>query len=230
MAIGNKNQNFSNKNVHYVNVITKDDAGKDIKPYFSFKRRGEDGPNGEKVYNEVAKENQFSGTLVKVEPYDREVKNTSATQPRVRVVFEDGDDQYYLDLSYTILSRSFFNCLLSLETRENINVSIYQTKPNDKGKVFPQMSVWVGDTFSKDSMVRWKYEISDLPKIKKVKVKGQEMSDTEDVDNFFRDKLTEKFANFGKEEAAPAEKSKKTEKTEKKAGKTQEVADEDVPF
>lgn len=204
MPIGNKNRNGnSDKKMIFVNAIVKDEKKLPIKPYFSFKENtGESG--GKKVYTEIAKDTSFSGNLIKVEPYKKTIKNNNIEQPFVKVLFEDDDSIYFLDMGYTILSRSFFNCLLSLESLEGININLYQTKPNDKGQVFPQISVWQGD-----KMIRWLYAKEDLPAIKKVKIKGAEMSDTEDVDNFFREKLEQKFANIAITPSAGKPKAKK---------------------
>jgi hypothetical protein len=216
MAIGNKNNNYDNKNVYFVNIVTKekgeDGKEKEVKPYFLFLKK-----NGEK-YEEFARNTAFSGHLSKVGLGEREVKGTKVD--RVKVFIEDGDDVYILDQGYTILSRSFYNSLLSLESRENININIYQTKPNDKGNVFPQISLWQAD-----KLVRWKYEKSDLPEIKKVKVKGKEMSDTEDVDNFFKAKLGEKFKSLGNQDKSTATSTPQTP-----VAPSNEVSDEDVPF
>jgi hypothetical protein len=228
MPIGNKNRNNdSNKKMLFVNTRTKDEDDKDIKPYFSFlESTGE--ANGKKTYGEIAKDPSFSGSIVKVEAYEREIKSKGVKQPRVKIIFEDDDTAYYLDMSYTILSRSFFNCLLSLDSLEDISVNIYQTKPNDKGKVYPQISVW-----QNDKMVRWLYTKDELPVIKKVKVKGQEMSDTEDVDNFFRDKLNAKFSNTSSSKSSV--KNDDDSKDSVKKVKTKSVVtspenDEDIPF
>jgi len=224
MPIGNPNRSDSNKKMIFVTVITKDENDMDVKPYFSFKAGIGEDKDGKKQYEEIAKDNAFSGTLVKVEPYEKEIKSKGIKQPRVKVLFEDEDSVYYMDLSYTILSRSFFNSLLSLNSTEDLSLSIYQTKPNDKNKVYPQMSLRQGS--AKDNMVRWLYDRSELPEIKKVKVKGQEMSDTEDVDNFFRDKLSEKFAEISKlGGSAPAPKAKKESKVSDES-----LTDSDLPF
>ena len=224
MAIGNKNKNYDNKNAHFVNVVTKDAEDKDIKPYFSFRKK-----TGDKEYTEVAKDTSFSGTLAKVLTHEREYQGVKS--PRVKIIFEDGDDSYILDMSYTILSRSLFNSLLSLESMEELILQIYQTKPNDKGKVYPQMSLRQGE---KGVMIRWKYTREELPEIKKVKIKGKEMSDTEDVDNFFRDKLIEKFDSGASHSApsAPAASTKADTTKATKANKSTkaELDEETLPF
>lgn len=236
MPIGNQNRNGnSNKKMVFVNAITKDENDQDIKPFFSFKEKTGEDANGKKIYTEIAKDTSFSGNLTKVEAYEKEIKSKGIKQPRVKILFEDEDTIYYMDMSYTILSRSFFNSLLSLNSLEDLSLQIYHTKPNEKGKVYPQMSLRQGA--GKDNMVRWLYAKDDLPPIKKVKVKGQEMSDTEDVDNFFRDKLNAKFADISTigagsdTDAEPAVPAPKTTPKTKVKSKTQEgVDDQDVPF
>ena len=220
MAIGNKNtNNYENKNVYFINVVTKekgeDGKEKDVKPYFSFRQK-----TGE-VYNEVQKNNAFSGAISKVSTYERD--GTAGKTPRVRIIVEDGDDVYFLDFGYTILSRSVFNSLLSLETLEDIAFQIYQTKPNDKGEMFPQISIRQGE--GRDNMVRWKFNKDDLPEVKKVRINGKMQSDTEAIDLFFRDKINAKFSNF-----ASSTKPKTSTRPAAAPVTEDSPSDSDVPF
>lgn len=233
MPIGNKNRTNSDKKMIFVNIVTKDKDDKDIRPYFSFKEGTGEGPDGKKIYSEVAKDTAFSGNLIKVETYDKEIKSKNIIQPRVKILFEDEDSIYYADVSYTILSRSLFNSLLSLQSMEDLSLSIYWTKPNDKNKVYPQLCLRQGE--GKDNMVRWLYSKEELPEIKKVKIKGKEMSDTEDIDNFFREKLNEKFATMpeasdksGKAAGKSASKPKSASKTVK--DDDDQAGDSEIPF
>jgi len=82
-------------------------------------------------------------------------------------------------------------------------------------------------------MVKWKYAMDELPETKRVRVRGQDLLDTEEVDKFFADKLNEKFNGTG--EPAPAA-AKPTSKPKAKKPAKEDVEledqgiDDDVPF
>ena len=196
MAIGNKNA-VSNKNTFSVRTIVKDADKKPIDPYFSFVQKI-DGK-----YTEVQQSKSFDGVLVGVTTKIEEYQGNPIKKVTLKI--EDDTDAYYLDFSYTILSRSVFNCLLSVNIGQHLKFSLYQTKPNDKGQRFPQISLWLPvDGSDKDELVRWKHGVDALPKVKKVRVKGQDISDTEDIDNFFEAALQEHFSG---KRSAPAPKT-----------------------
>lgn len=220
-------QNEYNGSVFFVKPVTKIEK-KAVEPYFSFKKKVE------AAYKETQQSKAFSGNLEKVETYEREWEGVKSTCVKTTIV--DGEEKYVLDMPFSIMSRSVFNSLLSLESYENLKFTIYLTKPKagGDGKRFPQISVWQGDT-----LVKWQYAIADLPETKKVRLKGQDMLDTEDLDLFFIEKINEKFGNGGKKaESAPAAPDKKAAATStKKAAPTKsskvedsDPSDSEVPF
>lgn len=213
-------QNEYNGKVYFVKAVTKEDDVQ-CEPYFAFKQK----VDGE--YKVVQKDKGFSGNLEKVETYEREWKGVKSTNVKITLV--DGEEKYVWDTPFSILSRSVFNTLLGLESYEGLKFTIYLTKPNPakNGARYPQVSLW-----QNEQLVKWKYGMDELPAVKKVRVKGQDMSDTEDVDNFFIKELNNKFSGKAtapakKTEAAPA--AKKSTK-----GKSQpidsEESDSEIPF
>jgi hypothetical protein len=212
-------QNEYNGKIFYVKAVTKEEDAQ-CEPYFAFKQK----VDGE--YKVVQKDKGFSGALEKVETYEREWKGVKSTNVKVTVV--DNDEKYVWDAPFSILSRSVFNTLLGLESYENLKFTIYLTKPNaaKAGARYPQISVW-----QNDQLVKWKYELSELPAIKKVRVKGQDMSDTEDIDNFFIKALNEKFSGSIKA-SAPAKKAESPAPAPKKTtkGKPQPTEDDSDPY
>jgi hypothetical protein len=198
--IGSNNE-YTGK-VFFVKTVTKVDK-KQVDPYFSFKQKVGD------KYEEVNKSTAFSGNLEKVETYEREWEGVKSTNVKISVV--DGDEKYIADFPFSIVSRSVFNTLLGLESYEGLKFTIYLTKPNAAkgGARYPQISIWQGE-----QLCKWKYGIEDLPPTKKVRVKGQDLMDTEDVDNFFIEKINEKFSskNAVKADKKPTAAKKPVEK------------------
>lgn len=212
--IGSNNE-YSGK-VFFVKTVTKVDK-KAVDPYFSFKQKVGD------KYEEVNKSTAFSGNLEKVETYEREWEGVKSTNVKITVV--DGDEKYIADFAFSILSRSVFNTLLGLESYEGLKFTIYLTKPNAAkgGARYPQISIWQGE-----QLCKWKYAIEDLPPTKKVRVRGTDMMDTEEVDLFFVKALNEKFS--GKNAVKADKKPSAKKESAKPAPNDEETDDSGVPF
>lgn len=201
MALSN-GKGYSNTPLIFLNPRnSKLVDGKDVKvdPHFEISRVGAD--------NKIAKTNEtcteVSGDLIKLELKDREY-NGKVTKHAILLI-KDGADTYYLDLTYRIATRSLFNALLSLPNPKGISIGYYENK-----KGFEAFSVRQNDV-----VVKWKYEIADLPKADVIKDKKGEVvkTDYSEVDAFFEDNLRELSESFfgpakAAETAAPAAASK----------------------
>ncbi len=196
MAIGSKN-NDSGKSIFYVKTVKKDENENEIDPYFSFRQKQADGS-----YQEVQKDNSFSGKLTKVTTGEFDYKGTIT--PQVTLKVEDGNEVYVADLQLNIATRGLFNNLLSLDSTDGIRIQVYRTKPTEKsaGKRYLAYSLW-----QNDDMIKWKYLHSELPATEKVMVGKKELLDSSKVDDFFINALNAKFNGDNSASAPPAEPS-----------------------
>lgn len=101
------------------------------------------------------------------------------------------NETYLLDLRLTLLTRSLFNSLLSLESFENISMSLYQNKRGDDS--YDAVCVRQGD-----KLVNWKYKLDELPEVKIHKISGKKIVDTEELDSFYLSGLQELASKIGK--------------------------------
>lgn len=178
--LGNDNQN-SNK-FYILKVKTKNLEKQDVSPYFSVSEKGEDGK-----WKEVNQVNKVSGKLVKVDTGKRTWDEQEYDE--IKLLFSDakadegkGED-YLLDLRLNLLSRSLINGLLSLDTFDNLSVSLYQTKKADK--TYNAISLR-----QDDKMVNWRFKLDELPKVEKVKIgKGKEIADSTALDEFYLEQI-----------------------------------------
>jgi hypothetical protein len=203
MALGNNNSNDNNTLIFLKSVGAKkavDFNGKDGVPYFEVSKKIE----GE--WKSVAKVDRFSGKIrsVKVglrfDPNNKKHEKLieeygNDTSIKVEVEDAAANEVYVWKTGLTVASRGLFNRMFSLDNLENVEVSFWK---NQAGF----------DTFSlrqNGEVVKWKYDNKDCPPTKKVKVKGKEITDTEDLDAFFVEKIEEHFKQATKEEAADSE-------------------------
>jgi hypothetical protein len=123
-----------------------------------------------------------TGNVVAVEAKEGEYQGQKILS--TSVVMEDGDDLYFVTIPMNNVGRAIINKLLTLTTHDqlqNVSISVYQSKPKTEGaKTYAQGTVQVNN-----EKVEWKFDNEDLPEIKKVPFKGQLISDTTDIDNFF---------------------------------------------
>lgn len=106
-----------------------------------------------------------SGNLVKLELAQDEYEGNVSDKAKIYLSDNERNETYLLDLYFTFATRSLFNSLLSLESFDNLKVSVYNTKPNDQGKVFAAVSLRQGDT-----RIDWKYGKDETPTTKRVTI------------------------------------------------------------
>lgn len=203
MALGNK-QNNSNNKLLILKLKTADAEKKPVPVHFEITEKVDD------KWTVTGEDKDVSGTLTKIELYEREWEGV--VTPLVKIFLEDSEAQecYLLDLRYNMLSRNLFNNLLSLQSFENLKISLYDRKKEDK--TYPAVSVR-----QNDALVNWKFEIKDLPPVEKVKVGKKEVTNFDNLNDFFIAELTKLAEKVKGSEAPKAEKAEKTEKVEKVA-------------
>lgn len=220
---------------------TKDENGKAVelqKPYFEISRVNEEG----NIYKTGETATVVSGDLVSIKFKIREFEGKKTSH--IILYIKDNSsvenaETYSLDLNHRISSRSLFNALLNLESPKGIAVSIYRSKKGYESFGLEQNG----------ENVKWKYELTDLPKAEVMRNKKGEVVQTDysEVDAFFEEKLKELAESFGfntenkgakKEVAVPTAKetvasNKTTAKTVSKNEKpapADQNDDDSVPF
>ena len=204
MALGNSGGNTGT--LFILKVVDKDKDKKKVPPHFSITKKV-DG----KWTLQAETVNRVSGNLSKIEIKEQEYKGDKYNT--VSLYLRDGDESYLIDLRFNLPSRSLFNSFASLESYDNLSVTVYENKSG-----YTALGLWQGE-----KMVKWKYKLDELPVPDAVTFKGKEMHDYTKVDDFFTKVLQEiagklggsqnRVATNAASEAAPAS-----------------GGDEDVPF
>lgn len=183
MAFGKGSNRNPNRVAYSFKIKTKDLPA----PIFEVSKRDNKTEKWE-VLPESA--TNVSGKVVGLDAKD--FKHEGKLISSVNLTLEDGDDVYFITFSYTNIGRNAMNSLLNLKDFETpIEVRLYQTKPKEgkdgkEAKSFPAVAIAQGE-----ELVKWAYSLEDLPKIEKIKFKGEWQSDTTNIDEFFKTKMTE---------------------------------------
>ncbi len=173
-----KNRTPLNTNMVFLSIVSRDENDEKIKPFFRISRV---------IDSKIEKTDEtyevLSGNLYKVNFKDKVFRNQ--TTPTVDLIFKDNtqgsDETYCLNLTYRNSTRSLFNSLAGLEDFDDLEVSVYNNK---KGY----------ETFSlrqNGEKTNWKYELDELPVIKKVTINRKEESDFSEINTFFENELKE---------------------------------------
>ncbi len=177
MAFGNSNRSFGKDAVLYsFKIKTKDLPA----PVFEVSKKV--GDDYEKL-PETAK--VLSGNLISASP--KKNLHEGKEIRSINLTLQDGKDVYFLSVGETFIGRNLYNALLALKSFDDIQVQLYQSKPKPgQTKTFASVSLRQhGET------VRGLYDNkTELPAVKKVRVNGKDQSDTEQLDLFFREKMT----------------------------------------
>lgn len=177
--LGNNSQE-SNSKLYILKPKTQDAERKPVKPYFEISEKVED------KWKVTGETTSVSGELTQIVLGEREWEGNKI--PTVKVVLEDKEKKefYWLDLRYNILTRSFFNSILSLDKFDDVKVNIYQNKPKEgQTKSYANLSVR-----SHGEMVNWKYKLNELPPVEQVTVNKKVITDTTKIDEFFLKELS----------------------------------------
>lgn len=218
MALGSNNSN-SNSNVIFLQEVGHKKAvgyKKDGTPYFEVVKKV-DGK-----YTVVDKVDRFSGTLTKVSTAKRfnpekdaeRIKKWKGNPDVVIMEFVDNEagETYVWKAGLSMATRGFFNRLLTLESSENLEVSIWTGQDG------------LFDNFSlrqNGELIKWKFDKEDLPKPIEIVFKGEVQRDYTEVDKFFVDQIA------GFKVPAPASVSTPKTDTDLDAG---DQAEDEIPF
>lgn len=156
-----------------------------------------------------------SGDITKIELYTREWEGVET--PLVKIFIEDAEakETYLLDLRYNMLSRNLFNTLLSLTSFEGVSIGVYERKKEEK--TFPAVSVK-----QDGKLVNWKYKIDELPKVETVRVGKKDITNFDNLNDFFIEEL-KKLSELVKGAPAPVAKKPAAPAPEPEEG-------EEIPF
>ena len=189
MAFGTGNRSFGPKAVlHSFKIRTKDLPS----PIFEVKRKGADGkyaliPTGKsdaEGHPIFVTATRVSGNIVSATPKQNTYDGKDIHS--VNLTLQDGDDVYFVSVDETFIGRNLYNALLGLKTFDDIEIGLYQSKPKPgQTKTFASVSLR-----QHGEPVRGSYDQKkDMPLVKKVRVNGKDQSDTEELDNWFREKM-----------------------------------------
>jgi hypothetical protein len=217
----NYGNNNTGKKLIVLNAIHMDKDKNKVVPHFTEMEKVDD--KWETVRAETPLKG-FSGTLIRVTPETKEFKDPTGkvidTKESVKLLFDGGEENYLLSLTWRMASRNLFNSLLGMEKFDNLNISYYR---NPSGY----------ETFclrQNDKIVKVGLLTNDevKAKIKKVMLKGKETSDTYDLNEFLKGKLIELNEEISAAPAAETPVEKAPAKPTKK--KVESVDLDEAPF
>lgn len=231
MALSNGRGNTADGNLIVLKPKHQDADKKPVKPHFEVRGKDETGE-----WVDMGQYDRFSGNLKRIVPKVKEYKKDGKVidaKDIVGIFLEDGEDTYMLELTYKISTRNLFNRFLNLETFENLEISYWR---DDKG--YDVMTLRQNDQvvkakyYKKNEFTKEGEEL--LPETRKVKVNKVEVTDSTELDEFFKAKLEELNSKVAghKVYEAPAVKAAEPVKTAKPAAKKKvvEEEDEEAPF
>lgn len=181
MALGK--QKYEDKNTTAYSVSFKKDK-KTGKSAFQVSKRQENGK-----FEVVDTVSDLSGSIIKIEQKvtEWEGKKIESVLVTLKDTTETGSELYFVSFPFGIATRSLFNAMLSLKSFDNISIGTYMTRPKKEGdKSYPAIALR-----QNGEIIRWKFELKDLPAVKEITFKGEKMRDYTDTDKFFVDQLTE---------------------------------------
>lgn len=190
MALSN-GKGYSNTPLVFLSARskTKGADGKTVeipRPYFEVSRVN---PESKKIEKTSDQPTEISGNLSGIQIKIREYEGKNTSHVILFISDSEANETYHLDLTHRIPSRSLFNSLLSLESPENIAISIYRSKKGYESFGLQQNG----------QQVKWKYTLEEQPEANKlVNAKGEVVqTDYSLVDEFFETELTALAAKFG---------------------------------
>lgn len=183
MSLGNDNQQNNGK-LYILKIKNKDKEGKPTPAFFEVSEKF-DGK-----WQATSQTHRVGGNLTKI-AFDKGEWNEQEYHI-VKLTLNDPEkeENYLLDLRMNLLARSLYNSLLSLESFNDLSISLWQSKKEDK--TYDAVSVK-----QLEERVNWKYKLSDLPEIKTHKIAGKKIIDTEELDTFYLNDLANLAINVG---------------------------------
>lgn len=179
MSLGKKTK-FDNSNTKFYNVTYKNKNKDTGKSCFTVSTKGSD-----KRLEHLDNVFDLSGRLIKIEHKVTEWEGKKFEN--INYFLKDNNEIYVISFPFSIATRAFFNATLSLTSFEGLSIGTYMTRPKENGgKSYPALSLR-----QNDELMRWKFELKDLPKVQEVKFRDQVMRDYSATDKFFVDHLLE---------------------------------------
>lgn len=230
MGLGHNSGN-SNGTLIILKPTTKSADGKDAeKPFFAVSRKQEDGKFKQDEDESIS---SVSGNLTNLKvvrgDYDGNPTHT------VKLILSDPaeSESYLVDLRMSVLGRDILNKVLTLESTENVSISIYKNKKGYAASAVRQ----------NDNMIKWKFERDELPAPIEIKhpVNHKVLSrDYTELNEFFA-KAAEEFAENlkiqGRKNAPQPETSEPVNEDTKYSAvpsraveNSEEDDDNDIPF
>ncbi len=177
--LGKPNNTNTNKTVFYLQQKSKDASNKPCAPYFKITTKVGD------KYEEKPSQTRVSGNLTKLDLSTKEFEGKKIKT--VTLLMQDADEVYYVKFGFSQTGRQLFNTLFSLENFENVEISLFERKKEDKGvtKSYPGVAVW-----QNGEKVKWKYELADLPKVKEITANDMKINDYSELNAFFEKEIS----------------------------------------
>lgn len=181
------------------------------------------------------------GNLIDIR--NKEFKHNNKTIRSVSATFQDQSDGknevYFVNIPHTYLGRNILNSLLALSSYENVQIGIYKSKGKPDPKTgamrdgFHSSAVRQG---SGGDLVYGKFKNEELPKIPKIPVGDEVLSDTKEITEFFTaqvNELSKRVKSASSAQANASSSSVSDTGAEQYAGEPDagaEVPDNEVPF
>jgi hypothetical protein len=185
MALGKTNQNDGSKLlVLRIKNKTKDMAtGKEIPLMPNLFEISEKIDGKWKVRPEM--ESRVAGDLTKIEFSKDEYEGTPYKILKLFLTDKEAGETYLIDARYTKNSRDLMNAILSLESYENLSISLYKKEGKDK-KEYSNIALWQGS-----NLIKGKYSLAEIPPPEEIKdSKGNlVMRKFDEIDEWFEGKL-----------------------------------------
>jgi hypothetical protein len=189
---------------------------------------------GEK-YEDQENATRVSGNLISASPRENQNKE-GKTIKSINLTLVDGNEAYFVSVGYTYIGRNLMNALLALKTFDEVEISLYQSKPKP-GKTKTYASVCLRQH---GEVVRGAIANENLPEIPKVELNGEKVSNQGPINAFFEEKMKawckEVNAAAPKPSTTSASTSSKNASSQENDNHTDEPSsgdenlDEDVPF
>lgn len=230
MAYGNRTNSQSNGKLLVFKIISKgkDSSGKEV-PIMPHQFQVSE-KVGDKWTAQSEMVSNVSGNLTKIEEKQKEFNGDKydIIQLYLSAADEQGKPEtYLLDLRYSQDGRSLINSLDSLETFDNLGISLYAKKGKGaNAKTYSNIALR-----QNDDMVYGKTKLADLPKATPILDKAGKLvkNDYSDIDAFYKERVKDLIkrvdaANKNAKKSAPAPTKTKA------AAAVSAPLDEDVPF
>jgi hypothetical protein len=198
-----KNNGYENSgNLIGVKLSQKDENDKKVDPHFVITRKVDDSwVQDAETYKSI------SGDITRIDISEYEWEGTP--QKSIKIILRDSEanEAYILTVKLTILARDIINKLLTLQSLNGVEISVYTNKKGYASSTVRQNG----------EMTKWKFEFADLPKpleITHPKTGAVISRDYSEIDELFLSEIqsfAEKFEIFGKSKKAAETPKEKTE-------------------